>query len=319
MKINEAETISQYNEKGYIHLKNFFSEQEIEDFKKNFFLDKYKNNEVGGSYELSVDDTFGYLLKDQRLSKVLNLIYDNQCVYFGESGLSGNYVENKILKRWMHTDTRGNTKNPYGRTYYDPSKKNYPLCAVFVYLEDYTKFSGSIKIVEGSHKKFLPTIGNFLKVFFNISKNYKFDGKYSLKAIPFFNFFKTKNIYTKPGDLFIFNMALHHSANSCRLKIFPRISLPVFLEIFLDKYFPFLFEKNSKYRRIISLIFGKQSEELENYIRSRVQYINYKFISNSRFFNNENFRYKIINNGFKINLNLKKYFEELKGTNLNDL
>ena len=308
-----------YQNKGYLHIKNFFSDDEIQNFKKNFFLNKYKNKETNGSYEISIDENYGYLLKDERLSDILNIILDNDCVYSGESSLSGNFTSNKISKRWMHTDTRGNTNNPYGRTYYDPAKKTYPLCAVFIYLEDYEKFSGAIKVVKGSHKKFLPTIGNYLKIFFNISKQYKFDGKYSLKSIPFFSFLKTKNIYTKPGDLFIFNMALHHSANSCKLKIFPKVALPVFLEIFFKKYLPIIFEKDSQYRRIISLVFGKQSEELENYIRSRVQYINFKFISNSEFFNNNNFRKEMESKGFKTNVNLKNYYKELKGENLNDL
>ena len=55
----------------------------------------------------------------------------------------------------------------------------------------------------------------------------------TFKSIPFFNLFNLKNINTKPGDLFIlFNMALHHSANSCKLKFLPDISLPVPLENF---------------------------------------------------------------------------------------
>ncbi len=302
----------EYENNGFIHVKNFFGQDEIENFKKNFFQEKYKNKEINGSYELSIDDDFGYLLKDKRLSNILNNILDNDCVYFGEASISGNYDENKIGKRWMHTDTRGNSKNPYGRTYYDPSKKIYPLCAVFIYLEDYEKHSGSIKIANGSHKKFLPTLGNYLKVFFNISKNYKFDGRYSLESIPFFNLFNLKNINTKPGDLFIFNMALHHSANSCKLKFLPDISLPVPLENFFLKYLPFIFEKNPKYRRLISLIFGKNSVELENYIKSRVQYTNLKFITNSRFFNEENFRKEMEIAGFKTNINLKKYYKELK-------
>ena len=306
----------EYQENGYIHLKNFFNQSEVENFKKNFFIDKYKNKEIKSAYELSLDDCFGYLLKDKRLCSILNTILDNDCVYFGEASISGNYEENKISKRWMHTDTRGNSDNPYGRTYYDPSKKIYPLCAVFIYLEDYEKYSGSIKVVKGSHKKFLPTLGNYLKVIFNISKDYKFDGKYSFKSIPFFNLFNLRNINTKPGDLFIFNMALHHSANSCKLKFLPNISLPVSFENFFIKYLPFVFEKDPEHRRLISLIFGKSSQELENYIKSRVQYTNLKFISNSRFFNEENFRKEMETVGFKTNINLKKYFNELKNNEI---
>ena len=63
---------------------------------------------------------------------------------------------------------------------------------------------------------------------------------------------------------------------------------------------------------MISLIFGKNSLELENYVKSRVQYTNLKFITNSRFFNDENFRKDMEIVGFKTNTNLKKYFKELK-------
>ena len=312
MNIDENKIYQQYHTNGYLHLKNFFTQEEIINFKRSFYLDKYKNG-PNRSFEISIDNTYGTLLYDQRIAKVLNTLLDSNAVYFGESGLSGTSRTNKILKRWLHTDTRGHVENPYGRTSYDPSKKDYPLLALFIYLEDYSSHSGAVKIVKGSHKKFLPTIGNYLKVIFNMAKHYKFDGTYSFKAIPFFQLFKTRNICTKPGDLFIFNMALHHSANSCKLKLFPNLALPVFFENILNKLIPFVFKKNPEERKIISLIYGKNSQDLENYIKSRAQYINKEYLKNSRFFNDESFRAKIKSCGIGINLNLIEYYKKLKG------
>ena len=53
------------------------------------------------------------------------------------------------------------------------------LCVQFLFiLRIMRSIADQLKLANGSHKKFLPTLGNYLKVFFNISKNYKFDGRY---------------------------------------------------------------------------------------------------------------------------------------------
>ena len=114
-----------------------------------------------------------------------------------------------------------------------------------------------------------------------------------------------ENIKTKPGDLFIFNHALHHSPNSLLLKKFENLVLPVFLENFLQKLIPKIFKKFSHKRRMISICFGKKSKELDYFLRSRVQYLNKDYFSKSRFFHDEEFRNELKKKKMESNISLK--------------
>ena len=290
---------------GYIHLKNFFDEDEIKLFYNAFEKSRYIK-QINSSPEITAINELLFLFENKKLIEILNNISDKELVYFGEGSIIGNVNTNRITWREMHTDTRGNKDNPNGRTYYDPSSKKWPILNLFIYLEDFEKYSGCLKVVKGSHKKFLPTIGNFLKVFFNIAKHYKFDGKYKFKSIPFNYLWKIRNIKTKPGDLFIFNHALHHSPNSLLIKRFENIVLPVFLENLLEKYLPKIFHQYTDKRRMISLCFGEESSELDYFIRSRVQYLNKDYLQGSKFFENHSFREYLKTQNIKSNTTLKK-------------
>ena len=278
-----------FDNDGYIWIKNFFNNQEINLILKAFENAKYIQ-EIKSSPEITSIKELSFIFENKKLIEILNHLSDHKLTYFGVGSLIGNRPQNRISWRRMHTDTRGNTNNPNGKTYYDPSKKIWPIIDLFIYLEDFENYSGCLKVVKGSHKKFLPTIGNFIKVFLNISKSWKFDGTYSFKSIPFNYLFNMRNIKTKPGDLFIFNHALHHSPNSLLIKKFENIVLPVFLENFLQKFIPKIFRNFSYKRRMISICFGKKSKELDYFLRSRVQYLNKDYFLKSKFFYDEEFR-----------------------------
>ena len=81
--------------------------------------------------------------------------------------------------------------------------------------------------------------------------------------------------------------------------------MPVIFENILEKFFPKIFLPNSAQRRIITICFGEESEELENFIRSRVQYLNKDFLKESKFFHDKDFIKKLSDNGVKSNLLLK--------------
>ncbi len=309
MQLENKDYKKEFDEKGFIHIKNFFTNDEVNNFfqtcDEDFFI-----NEINSSPEISSEPKLKEIFYNKKFLNLINKISNYKASYLGCGSLIGHRETNRISWRRLHTDTRGHEKNKYGKTYYDPNKKDWPVFDVFIYLEDFEKYSGCLKVVEGTHKKFLPTFGNFLKVFFNISKNYKFDGTYSFKSIPFLSLFKIKNLKTKPGDLVIFNHAIHHSPNSLVLKLFPNLALPVFIENFLEKYLNYVFKPFSKKRRILSLTFGSESKETTNYLKSRVQFLSLKFIEKSEFFFNQKFRDHLKKNGIQSNTSLKTFLEE---------
>ena len=309
MKINEIK--QNFEKDGFIWLKDFFSKDDIKSY-----LDAYQDKDwiessnLPNSPEISSNPKLKKILTHKKLIEVLRALTDDDLTYFGISSLIGSKEENSISWRRLHVDTRGHPKNKYGKSFYDPSKKKWPVLNVFIYLEDFENFSGCLKVVKGSHRKFLPTIGNYLKTFLNIRKYSKFDGTYSLKSLPLFNIFKMKNITSKPGDLFVFNHALHHSPNSLILKKFPSLVLPVYLENILERIMPSIFKPKTRIRKMISICYGKQSEELERYNVSRTQFFKSSFLNNSEFFYNEKFRENLNSLGIKTNINLKKYIAE---------
>jgi len=293
-----------YENNGYIHLKNFLEPEELRIYLKKL------NSEETDSSELSHDTELSGILFNKKLNLILSKLLDEKPIYFGIGNIHGNTVENRISWRRMHNDTRGHPTEPFGRSYYDPAKFQWPIVTVFFYLEDFENQSGCLKVVKGSHKKFIPTIGNYLKVFFNLSKNWKFDGKYSLSSVPLLHFLNYRNIKSKPGDLVIMNHSVHHSPNALILKLFPNLSLPVFLENFIEKYLKFLIKPPSKQRRMINLTYSKNSKQMEYFIRSRVKWIDMKFVKKSKFFYSSEFRDKLDRAGVLSNINFLKYYKD---------
>lgn len=309
MKINEIKL--DFEKDGFIWLKDFFSKDDIKSY-LDVYQDKdwIESSNLPNSPEISSNPKLKNILTHKKLIEILRALTDDDLTYFGISSLIGSKEENSISWRRLHVDTRGHPNNKYGKSFYDPSKKKWPVLNVFIYLEDFENFSGCLKVVKGSHRKFLPTIGNYLKTFLNIRKYSKFDGTYSLKSLPLFNIFRMKNITSKPGDLFVFNHALHHSPNSLILKKFPSLVLPVYLENILERIMPSIFKPKTRIRKMISICYGKQSEELERYNVSRTQFFKSSFLNNSEFFYNEKFRENLNSLGIKTNINLKKYIAE---------
>ena len=306
MNINEIKL--NYEKDGFIWLKDFFSKEDIKSYLE-VYQDKdwIESSNLPNSPEISSNPKLKKILTNKKLIEILRALTDDDLTI---SVLALYSSKRKFIPRRLHVDTRGHPNNKYGKSYYDPSKKKWPVLNVFIYLEDFENFSGCLKVVKGSHRKFLPTIGNYLKTFLNIRKYSKFDGTYSLKSLPLLNIFRMKNITSKPGDLFIFNHALHHSPNSLILKKFSSLVLPVYLENILERIVPSIFKPKTRIRKMISICYGKQSEELERYNISRTQFFKRSFLNNSEFFYNEKFRENLNSLGIKTNINLKKYIAE---------
>ena len=151
---------------GLFGLKIFFSKEDIKSYLE-VYQDKdwIESSNLPNSPEISSNPKLKKILTHKKLIEILRALTDDDLTYFGISSLIGSKKENSISWRRLHVDTRGHPNNKYGKSYYDPSKKKWPVLNVFIYLEDFENFSGCLKVVKGSHRKFLPTIGNYLKTF----------------------------------------------------------------------------------------------------------------------------------------------------------
>lgn len=76
------------------------------------------------------------------------------------------------------------------------------------------------------------------------------------------------NMPTKPGDLLIWNMRIHHSGFAVRVKGLKNHSFHPWIE---DRIPSFLHYPAPEKRSVIFASYGAPSGQLENYIRNRVQ------------------------------------------------
>ena len=194
------------------------------------------------------------------ITKNQNNLTEAKYYYIGESHAA--YDSTDSARVW-HKDLRG-----------DFSKENNSLniLRVLIYLQDHKNYSYGTKIIKKSHKQTLYpfwSIKYFVKTLletFSLLKKKHISYK---NLIPV-NIFKATNLEVESGDVAIWSLNIIHSGNYVRLKIFPNLVLPVFLDKYLDKYFKKFLKIDKNKRAIVSFTFGKKCLTTTNYITERI-------------------------------------------------
>ena len=215
--INE-EKINNFKKDGFIHIRNFFNQQEINTFlkgieKKDFFIE---NENIDRTVD--VEEVWDFIC-NKKMLELIRLLIGNKIYYLHDAGTLSNSTNTNNASTW-HRD------NPCRRTGIGPdwnSKEKYNVVSVAVYLTD----SDSIlNVIKKSHfKNYKFSISNILRTIDLRLRNFKkliFLKKIIKKLIG-------KNIKYKPGDLVVFYATLYHtgtvikdSENSYRKTIISR-------------------------------------------------------------------------------------------------
>lgn len=238
--MNIDDVLKKYNKDGYVVLKNVFSKQEIDACRDAISKLPSLRGDVlthGSIRDILLDDRVIFLLK-----AILRDV-----VYFGDSCIQS---EKKEGFRSFHRDSQ--------LDFEDPTKTEYPIVRLGIYMQDHTSFSGGLKVRKGSHRFEYVGKQNIFRVFFS-----KPHGPLSWKAI---RFGKSVNLDIEPGDLAIWNLRTWHSGHAVRLKLFSKLSINPKLE----KYIPKFLARPSVFpRMVIFSSFGSPSSQLDTYINER--------------------------------------------------
>ncbi|MBT4880676.1 MAG: hypothetical protein HON43_06920 [Alphaproteobacteria bacterium] len=260
-----------FHNKGYIHLKNVFTKQEVE------WLRECSEKHDGG--DVLSDKAFKGIIFDKRIIEPLKNLIGAPLIYFGESGARYDNIAKPRGSRTMHNDSKNDD--------FDFTRE-YSVYRIGLYLQDCDEYSGGLKLRPASHRSLCISKHGLMGIAQYLKSHKTFKGLIPPKSI---------NVPSKAGDLLIWSMRIHHSGHAIRLKGFPNISLPTCFEDFV----PNLFKRPvCRKRSVIFASFGTDSDYLEDYIEDRVKHssmvdhwkkcdFDQKFISNINYVGKEVF------------------------------
>ncbi len=240
----------QFNDEGYLVIKNVFTPKEIEHFRAVIYqqaeIDKAnKRVRTAGEVIYGVGDFLSKkelndLVFDDRIVNIFKKTLGENLVYFGDS----NYQIGGRLTGF-HRDMH-NSKN------YDAPEwqGDYTLARMGIYLQDHSIHSGGLKIRIGSHKN-----PSGKPVFCN----------------------------TEVGDVVVWNMRTLHSGNAVKLKLFPNLS--IFNSVGKEKIVPnFLQKSHEKERLAMFISYALPSVHYERFKTANAQEAVYQStLANSKF------------------------------------
>jgi len=248
MGLSEKE-INYYFENGYLHLENFFEEQEIASFIKGCDKNEYGDTLVRSDFlEFSVSE---------KVIGVLQQLLQSEIIIY--PGLSQTRTMDTCSAddRFYHVDS-----HPDDLDY----SEQYTVLNTGIYLQDHTNHSGGLKIKPRSHKYdciVVKSISKYLKLAVRSLLKFDFKTFYSLIRLS-----RSVNIKTKPRDFLIWNMRTHHSGYFVILKFFENISLPPILENYVPNFLKKIEVQN---RRVVLSAYAAPGPYAEMWLKKQAQ------------------------------------------------
>ena len=265
---------------GFTHVKNFFSDGEIE-ILRNYAvktLDTDKENIVD---VLSINEIQDVLLSDKFLSFITRLLGDDKTTYFGNSSI---FYGKSLGLNNFHIDAR-NDEESYS--------VNYPLYRVAIYLQNHKNFSGGVKVRLKSHKKLLIRLYPIHELIKTLKKFV--ENNFPIKDIFFRG--RIRNLRSEKNDLIIWNMRTHHAGRFKLFKFFPSIAINPVIERFLPNFF---FKKEEKKRFAYFIAFSKnQGEQFKRFYKDNLER-HKKQIDNSKYLKDEYILKKLNENNISV-------------------
>ena len=193
--------VSLFKRNGYIHLKNFFNDQEVNTFlkaieKKSFFI---KNENINRSVDV---EEFWEFICHKKMLEAIRLLIGNDIYYLHTANMLSDSINTKRNPHTWHRD------NPCRRTGYGPdwiTKEKYNVVSSISYL---TESDSTLNVIKRSHfKSYQYSFSNILRTI-------------DLRLREFKKLSFLKNIIKKMigedleyerGDLIIFYANLYHT------------------------------------------------------------------------------------------------------------
>lgn len=217
---------------GWVCLKNVFSKEEVEEFRRKAYLsigEKFTNTDL-----LSNPHLRDVLMDDRFLMAARHLLNDKP-IYFGESRVKIDGFNARVAGG-IHKDNPDRS-NPNGQDW----KGEYRILRFAIYCQDHLRHSEGLTVRNGSHK------------FMSLSKG------------------KLEHVPSEPGDIVAFYFTVTHCANSKRIRGFPNINYVHNynhkFRLKLMKYMPSrLIVRRDKLRIVMFATFAAKSDHLNRYL-----------------------------------------------------
>jgi hypothetical protein len=242
----DPEIASFFEQWGFAHVRAVLSADEIARLRQSAAEFVRKHGARTG--DLLSYPEMRWVLLDERIVTLARRVLGPHVVYFGESS----FVTEHRRVRIVHHDARGDTG--------DPTRTTYPLVRIGIYLQDHAEHSDGLKLRPGSHRLALRTPGNFLRVV-GIGRGQRYRIA-AFRGAPYYN------VPSRPGDLVIWNLRIHHVGHAVRLRFAKQIALAPWLENYVPE---FVQAPKEKSRSAVFMTFGAPSEALESYIAERAR------------------------------------------------
>lgn len=226
--ILSREDVRRFEKEGYLIVRNLFSPQEIQGFRAQ--LDalrrnpaKHKRDEKRGTYyfqgSLLNHPVLEDVVFDRRVLGVVRALLGEDAVHFGDSSAQAG-----AAGRGFHRDSVNRT-NLFGPDWEEP----YPLIRVGIYLGEFDRMSGGLKIIPRSHQPKLSFLRKFLLR--TLKENIRvFSPPFTWLHNALSLVRGGYNVPTRSGDMVVWNFRLIHSGHAVRLKNWPGLNLPPWVE-----------------------------------------------------------------------------------------
>ena len=197
--------LSKFKSDGYIHIKNFFDENEIKILSNAVDAKKALIESVGINKTVDIEEVWDFINHSEMLNVIRSLLGD-KIFYLHDTGIISGSTNITQGYTW-HRD------NPCRKTGVGPDwnvDKKYNVVSSAVYLTD---SNSTLNVIKKSHfKNYKYTLSNILRVIQNRLRNKK---KFSfLKSI--IEFLIGTHLKYGAGDLIVFYTTLYHAGSSIK-------------------------------------------------------------------------------------------------------
>lgn len=260
LKLTE-EQITFFKVNGYLHLKNFFSEKLVDEFRAGCYRaakDPSYKMDASGIPEFQL-----FPLRKKVISVVSQLLDCSAVQYPGLSQTrADDFARGKGYQWFNHNRGWHVDSHPDDMRY----EKDYPVINTGVYLQNHEDFSGGLKVWPGSHKTPCFSYLNFKSYFKSLVADFVKLRWVSLlfKLRPS----TPRNIPSRSNDLIIWSMRLHHSGFAVRPKFFRNIALPPIVDNWIPKWAARPPEKD---RCVLITAYGKPCALFDKYMDTQAR------------------------------------------------
>lgn len=234
--------VAHYRREGYVVIPDVLGSDEVERLRTAC------EGHTGGS--VLGRPLFTETLLDERIIGPLKQLLGPRIVHFGEASARFDDRVADSHSRHFHNDSRGDD--------FDFSKP-YPVVRVGFYLQDHSRRGGGLKLRPRSFERLCRERMGWRRVL-------RASRRGRSPRLLFMG--RSTNVSTRPGDIVVWNLRVHHSGYAVRLRGLPNFSLHPSIE---NRVPSWLQIAQDSPRCVIFASFGAPSDYFERFLEDRVE------------------------------------------------